>query len=58
VEIRERKVYHICNFTKRKYVKSFPTYSYWLSTVPVLPALKQVFEKFCCFVVDTKSKKP
>lgn len=50
VEIRDRKVYHICNFSKRKYVKSFPTVEYWLSTVPVLPIFKQAFTKFCCKV--------
>ena len=52
VEIRGRKVYHICNFSKRKYVKTFPTWEYWLSTVPVLPALKILFTKFCCSVID------
>ena len=52
VEIRERKVYHICNFSKRKYVKTFPTWEYWLSTIPILPAVKIAFTKFCCSVID------
>lgn len=51
VEIKNRKVYHICNFTKRRYVKSFDTYEYWLSTVPILPLLKQLLAKFCCKVL-------
>lgn len=57
VDIRNNKVYHICNFTKRKYVKSFPTVEYWLSTVPVLPVIKKLFTTFCCMVID-KSNKP
>lgn len=52
VEIRDRRVYHICNFSKRKYVKTFPTWEYWLSTIPILPALKILFTKFCCSVID------
>ncbi|MHC4308360.1 MAG: DUF6519 domain-containing protein [Planctomycetota bacterium] len=48
VEVRNGKVYNICNFTKRHYVKSFPTWSYWLSTIPVLPLLKRSFALFCC----------
>ncbi|MBX3238400.1 MAG: hypothetical protein KIT80_06405 [Chitinophagaceae bacterium] len=55
IKIRGRKVYRICNFSKRKYVKTFRTWSYWLSTVPVLPALKKSFEKFCCSVIDKKA---
>lgn len=50
VDIRNRQVYKICNFTKRRYVKSFNTYGYWLSTVPVLPLAKRLFAKFCCWV--------
>lgn len=50
VEIRERQVYKICNFTKRRYVKSFNTYGYWLSAIPVLPLAKRLFARFCCLV--------
>jgi hypothetical protein len=50
VEIRNRQVYKCCNFTKRHYVKSFNTYGYWLSTVPILPVIKKLFAKFCCLV--------
>ncbi|MCP4256658.1 MAG: hypothetical protein GY774_03915 [Planctomycetes bacterium] len=48
VEIRGGEVYNICNFTKRHYAKTFPTWSYWLSTVPILPLLKRGFGLFCC----------
>lgn len=56
MEVRNFKVYHICNFSKRKYVKSFRTVEYWLSTVPVLPVVKLAFTKFCCTVFDTGGK--
>lgn len=52
VTIKDRKVYRICNFSKRKYVKTFRTYGYWLSTIPILPAIKTSFEKFCCTVLS------
>jgi hypothetical protein len=52
VMIKDRKVYRICNFSKRKYVKTFRTYGYWLSTIPILPVLKASFEKFCCTVLS------
>jgi hypothetical protein len=51
VDIQDSKVYHICNFSKRRYVKSFRTVEYWLSTVPVLPIVKEAFTKFCCMVM-------
>lgn len=51
VEIQNGKVYNICNFDRRRYVKSFRTYGYWLSTVPVLPILKRALAELCCAVV-------
>ncbi len=44
-------VHNICNFTKRKYVKSFPTVSYWLSLIPVAPIVGWLVEQFCCLVL-------
>jgi hypothetical protein len=41
-------VYKVCNFSRRHYVKSFPTVGYWLSLVPVLPAFREVVGRFCC----------
>jgi len=48
IEIKDRKVFHICNFNKRHYAKSFQTWSYWLSAVPLLPMLKKAFANICC----------
>ncbi len=48
IEIKNDKVFHICNFSKRHYAKTFMTWSYWLSAVPLLPVLKKAFAKFCC----------
>ena len=56
IEIRASKIYHICNFTKRKYVKTSRTVEYWLSTIPVLPLLKKAFTTFCCSVIGSKVK--
>ncbi|HEX9511210.1 MAG TPA: DUF6519 domain-containing protein [Puia sp.] len=54
VEIRNGMVYHICNFTKRKYVKTFRTVDYWMSTVPILPMISTAFKRFCCTVLNKK----
>jgi DNA-binding beta-propeller fold protein YncE len=51
VEIRDRQVYKVCNFDKRKYVKSFPAVDYWLSLVPVAPLIEKAVSKFCCWVL-------
>lgn len=51
VSIRGGSVYKVCNFSRRRYVKSFPTVGYWLSLVPVLPALREVLGRACCAVL-------
>lgn len=51
VEIRNRQVYNICNFDKRRYVKSVKNWEHWLSAAPVLPVLKKLFADFCCRVL-------
>jgi hypothetical protein len=51
VEIRNKQVFHICNFNKRHYVKSFRTWGYWLSTVPILPMIKKAFATLCCKIL-------
>jgi hypothetical protein len=56
VEIRKGRVYKICNFRKRKYVKTFRTVGYWLSTVPILPVIKESLTKFCCAVIGSTTK--
>jgi hypothetical protein len=51
VEIRNNEVYNICNFDKRKYVKSFPTMGYWFSIIPIWPMLKAAVGKMCCSIL-------
>ena len=51
MSIRGGSVYKVCNFSRRRYVKSFPTVGYWLSLVPVLPALREALGEFCCRVL-------
>jgi len=51
VSIRGGSVYKVCNFSRRRYVKSFPTVAYWMSLVPVLPMLREVIAEFCCKVL-------
>jgi hypothetical protein len=51
VSFQGGKVYQICNFHHRKYVHTFPTVEYWMSIVPILPALKTLVEKVCCSVI-------
>ncbi|HEY3628993.1 MAG TPA: DUF6519 domain-containing protein [Terracidiphilus sp.] len=46
--VKQGQVFKICNFSKRKYVKSFPTVGYWLSLLPIAPLLHMALEKFCC----------
>jgi Family of unknown function (DUF6519) len=51
IQIRNSQVYRICNLSRRRYVKTFPTVGYWLSIVPILPVLKWMVAKFCCAVL-------
>jgi hypothetical protein len=51
ISIRNQEVYQVCNFSRRKYVKSFPTVEYWLSLVPVIPLVGKFVEKFCCTIL-------
>ncbi len=49
--IRGGNVYKVCNFSRRKYVKSFPTIGYWLSAIPLLPFAKEWLAKIACSVL-------
>ncbi|HEX4383101.1 MAG TPA: DUF6519 domain-containing protein [Myxococcales bacterium] len=49
--IKDQQIYKICNFSKRKYVHSFPAVEYWMSALPLLPLLKQGVATFCCSVL-------
>ncbi|WP_198264494.1 hypothetical protein [sulfur-oxidizing endosymbiont of Gigantopelta aegis] len=51
LSIEDNEINHICNFTKRKYVKSFPTIAYWLSILPIAPLLAWLVEEFCCLIL-------
>jgi hypothetical protein len=51
VEIENNKVFKVCNFTRRRYVKSVQLVEYWLSTIPVIPIVKKAFAEFCCKVL-------
>lgn len=51
IRIKNQQVYKICNFSRRKYVKSFPTVEYWLSIVPILPLVDKAVEAFCCSIL-------
>ncbi|HEY0099337.1 MAG TPA: DUF6519 domain-containing protein [Pyrinomonadaceae bacterium] len=51
ISIRQEEVYQVCNFSRRKYVKSFPTVEYWLSLVPVIPLVGKFVEQFCCTIL-------
>lgn len=51
VSIRAGNVYQVCNFSRRRYVKSFPTVGYWMSIIPIMPLLDRLIERFCCLVL-------
>ena len=51
VEIRDRRIEKICNFDKRKYVKSFPTIDYWFSLIPIWKLLKEGVSRICCLAI-------
>ena len=48
IHIRNFTVQNVCNFSKRKYVKSFMTLGYWLSIVPIIPLIDRAVELACC----------
>ncbi|TDW22089.1 DUF6519 domain-containing protein [Kribbella kalugense] len=54
VSIRGGSVYRVCNFARRRYVKSFPTVGYWMSLVPLLPFLREQLVKFACTVLTDR----
>ena len=48
VSIRNQQVQKICNFSQRKYVKSFPTVDYWWSAIPIGRIIGKLVEMACC----------
>jgi hypothetical protein len=51
ISIRQNAVHKICNLSRRRYVGSFPTLSYWLSTIPVVPLVTHLVEQLCCLAL-------
>ncbi len=51
LSMRNGAVYNICNFTKRKHVKTFMSFSYWLSLIPIGPLVSWAIERLCCLVL-------
>ena len=51
MSIRGGSVYKVCNFSRRRYVKCFPTVGYWLSAIPLLPFAKEWLAKIACSVL-------
>jgi hypothetical protein len=51
ISIRGNEVYRVCNFTRRRYVKSFPLIGYWLSVVPFMPFVKKWFTSIACTIL-------
>lgn len=52
LDIKNQQVYNICNFSRRRYVHSFPTVEYWLSIVPVLPVVRKLIGDACCQIIQ------
>jgi hypothetical protein len=57
VSVRDDHVRKVCNFTKRRYVKSFPTVSYWLSVIPIEAMIRQAVDWLCCVAVPDQLAK-
>jgi hypothetical protein len=58
ITVKNGSVEKICNLEKRQIVKTFPTMGYWLSLLPVVPLVKILFEKLCCFVFPKLNNPP
>lgn len=51
IEVRDHRVYKICNFGKRRDVWTFPKIEYWMSIVPIIPMIKAGVARFCCLIL-------
>jgi hypothetical protein len=49
--LRDGAVYNICNFTKRKFVKTAESIAYWLSIIPIGPLVGWLVEELCCLIL-------
>lgn len=52
IDIKNEQVDNICNFSRRRYVHSFPTVEYWLTLVPVLPVVRKLVGDWCCTLIQ------
>lgn len=57
VSIRGGKVYNVCNFSQRHYLKTFPTMGYWLSLFPIIPMISELVEMLCCYLIPDAAAK-
>ena len=48
VTVKNDEILRICNFSCREHAGAFPTASYWLSIIPIVPLLKEFITKLCC----------
>lgn len=56
LSLRDGEVYNICNFTKRRFVKTTETLYYWLSIIPIGPLVGWLVEELCCLVLPNYFK--
>jgi hypothetical protein len=48
VTVKNGKIIDICNFGCREFAGSFPSLYYWLSAVPIVPAIEFIVDRLCC----------
>jgi hypothetical protein len=48
VTLKGGKILSICNHSCRRYAGAFPSMSYWLSIVPILPLIAKFLAFLCC----------
>jgi hypothetical protein len=46
--IRNDRIMRICNFSCRRHAGAFPSLSYWLSLVPIIPLIRWAVQWICC----------
>lgn len=53
VTMRGDRIVSICNHSCRRHAGAFPTWSYWLSALPIGALLQQAIAAFCCTPVTS-----
>lgn len=53
--VRDGRVVDICNFAGRKQVITWPAVRWWLSILPIEPALQAIIEALCCGSIDPRA---